>query len=415
MGDWVDRVLGAERVRRVAIVVVVANVALYAVIVARGRFPFDAMGTAVLPDFIAHLTAGKLVAAGDGAHLYDIAAQGEVQQGITGSLSFLDLFLSPPLAALLYVPFTAGSYAVAAIAWTWFSALLLDASARVMRRRLMPSVAREKVMLFALVAVSSQPVVQLLGAGQDSAVSLLLWSAGVALALAKRDVAAGLVLSLGLFKPQLFFLAPVALLVMGRWRALAAWAAGAAAQVVATFAVFGAPVVAAWAGILRSPEYLWFLRGQRGVRMSSLVPLFESVTPLGARPVAGALGLAASAALVVAAVWRVGRAVTRRALDERAAWALVVVTTLLATPHLFDYDLTLLVLPVALVLEARGGALARTEKLALAATYVLGWTVAARAGLADLGWPWRALAASWTAVPLLSLWREAPVERASTA
>ena len=258
-------------------------------------------------------------------------------------------------------------------------------------------------------------MIQLLGSGQDTAISLLLWSTGVALALARRDAAAGLVMSLGLFKPQLFVLPPLMFLALRRKRAIGAWIAGALAQAALTLVVFGPSALQGWRRILQSPEYLVFLRVDRAMRMTSLMPFIDSILPHGIGAVQAAgwlLGAALSLAVVVATVWRSLPGEARGALDERGVWALACLATMLASPHLFYYDMTLLALPVALLAELR--TLGAREKGALLAVYLLTWTAAVRAGLESAAWPLRVVAASWTAIPLFYLWRAVPT-RKSTA
>jgi hypothetical protein len=409
---FLDRVLTLRRVRGFSIAIFVVNALLYALVVARGRFPLDAQGTVILPDFIGHLTGGVLALRGDLAHLYDVAAQSAVQRAITHDASFLDLFISPPLVASLYVPFACCSYAVAAAAWTIVTALLLFLSARVLRD-LTPSIPREQRRVLLVATLASQPVIHLLGSGQDTGISLLLWSCGVMLALRRRDAAAGFVMSLGLFKPQLFMLPPLVFLSLRRKRALGAWTVGAIVQGALTSVVFGARGLRGWWGILHSREYLVLLRADRGMRMTSILPFVESVFPRGIGAVeiaAKGLGVAASLALVIATLWRSfpGRPDDPRGpLDERGVWALACLATLLASPHLFYYDMTLLALPVALLVEIRT-TLGSGEKRALLAIALLTWTAAVRAGLEGAAWPLSTIAASWTAIPTFYLWRAMP-------
>jgi hypothetical protein len=401
-------------VRDFSIAIFAVNVVLYAVVIARGHFPFDALGMAVLPDFIAHLTGGTLALHRDLAHLYDIDAQSNVQQAITHDPRFLDLYISPPLASLLYAPFARLPYALAAAAWTCVTLALLFLSARTIRT-LTPSLPRSHRDVMLVAAMASQPVIQLLGSGQDTAISLLLWSSGVALALERRDAAAGLVMSLGLFKPQLFVLPPLMFLALRRKRAIGAWVTGALAQAALTLVVFGPSALQGWWRILQSPEYRVFLRVDRAMRMTSIMPFIDSVLPHGIGVVQAAgwlLGAALSLAVVVATLWRSLPGETREALDERGAWALACFATLLASPHLFYYDMTLLALPVALLVEIRTTLGAR-EKGALVAIYLLTWTAAVRAGLESAAWPLRVVAASWTAIPLFYLWRVVPTRKSA--
>jgi hypothetical protein len=109
-----------------------------------------------------------------------------------------------------------------------------------------------------------------------------------------------------------------------------------------------------------------------------------------------------SVALAAAAVWCVRRPVAR-AVDERVAWALACLTTLVASPHLFYYDLTLAVLPLALFVEAQPELSLRFRR-ALLAAYVLCWLAPLREAFIDFPWPVNILGASWLPIPLFVLW-----------
>ena len=85
-----------------------------------------------LPDFMARWTAGRMVADGQVAQLYDPAAQSLVQarQGATA----LSWFVSPPPVALAFVPFGLLPYGVGAVLWTAVSVSLIVWSLRALSR-----------------------------------------------------------------------------------------------------------------------------------------------------------------------------------------------------------------------------------------------------------------------------------------
>lgn len=392
------------RVRRFAIVILAVNALLYAFVVARGRFPYDSEGTIVLPDFLAHLTAGAMVLGGHPSALYDPDAQSAFQLGITGDPKIVDLFLSPPHVALFYAPFALLSYARGVVVWTLVSLALLVCSGRLLTA-LTPSLKADDRRVFFLAFAASQPVIQLLGSGQDTAISLLLWTSGTLLSLRGRDSAAGIVFALGLFKPQLFLLPPLVLFVLRRWRALVAWAAVAIATLALTLVVFGTAGIRGWWGILHSAQYLVALRSGRALRMASIVPFFLSLAPDSWSRVADAIGRGVAGLVLLATLVRCRKG--PGTLDERGVWALASVAALLVTPHLFPYDLALLVLPAALLLEI-SGAYGEAVRGALLALALLTWTSAVRTPFETAGWPMRLLAASWTAIPMFVLWRAIP-------
>src|SRR5205807_5742550 len=108
-------------------------------------------------------------------------------------------------------------YVVAAGCWIALSVVMLLASLQLLWP-LIPSLhtfGRARVFMIAL---SAEPVLELLGDGQDSAVALLIAVGGLRLLLAKRDLLGGVVIGLGVFKPQLFLLLPVVLALERRWK-----------------------------------------------------------------------------------------------------------------------------------------------------------------------------------------------------
>ena len=162
---WLDRVLTRRRVRDVSIALLVANVVLYSLVVARGRFPFDAQGTLVLPDFLlAHYTGGALALRG-GHALYDVEAQATLQRGITGDPRIIDIYLSPPLVAYVYAPFALLPYAAPAmIAWSaWVSLGSSLASARTPSGSCRRSPRGSSRLLPRARWGASQPLIQLFG------------------------------------------------------------------------------------------------------------------------------------------------------------------------------------------------------------------------------------------------------------
>src|SRR5262249_47568642 len=151
-----------------------------------------------------------------------------------------------PFAVLPYVP--------SAFLWTASTVLALAVAAR-LARPLVPRLSERHWSLVLLAAAATAPVFELVGSGQGSALSLLLWVAGVRLALARRDTAAGVVFALGLFKPQLFFLPPLLFLCLWRPRALLGWTATAGALGAVSALLVGPEGIHRWILLLASPFY----------------------------------------------------------------------------------------------------------------------------------------------------------------
>src|SRR3712207_169007 len=127
-------------------------------------------------------------------------AQMAVQLDAAGSVKGLAWFVSPPIAALLFLPFAALPYGWGALFWaavTVAALILALALAKPLLRQHQPD-----HRLFALVIWSTPAVFELVGSGQDSALALLLVVGAMRLLAAGRYVSAGVILAMGLYKPH---------------------------------------------------------------------------------------------------------------------------------------------------------------------------------------------------------------------
>jgi hypothetical protein len=405
---YVDGLLTPARVRIAAWVVVALCVVAATLNVALGHLPETAIGTVFQPDWFAHWTGGRLLLEGRASDLYDPAVQQALQDSVTGGRPDLAWFVSPPAAALLYLPFAALPYIASGVLWTVVTVALLAASA-VLLRPLLPTYTDAQWRLTLLVVVASQPILELVGGGQDSALLLLIWVAGLRLLDSGRDPAAGAVLALGLVKPQLFVLVPLVLLVQRRWSALAAWAVAALGVVGLSLAAAGPQGVVDWLDALTSERYHEVVQVGQSWMMHGIPSALVSLVPPAWGSVAQALGLALGVVLVVALLLAVRRAPSA---GVGAVWALVALTTVLVTPHVLSYDLVL-VLPAVLHLLQPPST--RTTRLSVLAAYLLTWTAWPRHELGTavpwLGW----IGVSWAVIPLLLLWRESYAELRSAS
>ncbi len=302
-----------------------------------------------LPDFLARWTAGRLVADGRGAELYDPTVQAALQAGLGSDA--LSWFVSPPFVAVLMVPLGLLPYAVAAALWTALTFGLLWFSVHTLAD-LDPAFARVAGWRGMLVAGSCQVVLELLGAGQDSAVVLAAFALGARLLVAGHDPWAGAVLSIALIKPHLVWLVPLVLLLRGAVAALAGFVAGAVALVAASFAVLGVGAWTAWLDALTSPLYRDEVVVGQTAKNTSINGLVEHLTP-GSGALATALWLA-GVAVVVALTVRHRGALRDLALPVLLVTVVPLVTVLLS-PHAMVYDLVLTYPGVAWLLTRRAG------------------------------------------------------------
>ena len=390
----VDGLLTRERVRNYSWICLVLGLAAQVANAALGHFPLTGAHDVLLPDYLARWTAGRLVLEGHAGVLYDPAAQEQLQHALVPGSRGLSWFVSPPFAVLGYLPLALLPYGVSALGWAVVSVTLLVVAARAVRPLAdgAGSPGAGDLRLLLLVFAASPAVLELVAAGQDTAVVLVLVVVALRLLLDGREIAAGTLLALATVKPQLLVLVPVALLAQRRHRAVAAFATGTAALVLLSLPLVGTSGWRSWLAALHSPLYRTGVQQGQTWKMQSVSAL---ATALGAPTVTGWLVLAVGAGVLVVRARRVRS-------DTRHVWALTLLTTVVCSPHVLQYDLVLL-LPVMVFLHDRVDT--RAVRLLGFGTVLLLATVAVRHVLAGpLGGTGQLLEAPWSALTLLGVW-----------
>lgn len=395
-----DALLDRERVRNYSIAFLVLGVIASLANVVLGSGLRVLTGNALFPDFLAHWTGGRLLLDGQLEHLYDADFQARLQWAIIGEGDDVSWFVGPPFTAILYAPFAALPFAVAGVLWTLISIAAIAASL-VLLKPLVPRLAQDWVVVV-LAVLACQPVLEVIGAGQDSALSMLVWAAGLRALVAGRDALAGGVFGLGLIKPQLVLVAPPTFLVQRRWSALGVWLALAVLAAAASVALIGVDGIRDWITTLISQRYDEQINVGQAWKQLSASALLVSIVPPAFAHAAQVVGLGICVVLAVAFLVVAWRAPRTAWLD---VWTLAALTTVVASPHLLVYDL-LIAVPAVLVLLDRHPS--RRVRLALLAVFVLTYLNPIAHLLAlKVGWPLTLVGAPWAVVPLLVLWYDA--------
>ncbi len=394
----VDRLLTPERMLVYPIIFLVLGLAILVGNVALGDIPLTLSGQPLLPDFLAHWTGGQLLLKGDMTHLYDPSVQLGLQSHVIGDSTRLSWFVSPPFAAALYAPFALLPYPLSAGAWTVVSMALLVASL-VLLRPMLPRLGRQHWGLVTLVIAATQPVLELMGSGQDSALSLFLWVAGIRLLTKHRDRAAGAVFALGLLKPQLFVIAPVVLLLLHRFRALGAWAVATSGLAFISLAMVGPLGIRTWLSLPFTQLYQGQVQAGQAWKMQGLPSLLTTLLPPGMSEPAQYGGMVIALVLAGGFVRAALRAPTT---STNEMWAFAALTTVIASPHFVIYDLVLAVPAFLYLLERHNQ---RVTRLSLVLLFVITWTTGLRHIAAEYtNWPLAVVGGAWSAVPLSVLW-----------
>jgi alpha-1,2-mannosyltransferase len=298
-------------------------------------------GSPLFYDFSVFHTAGSMTNAGHAADAYDdakmIAAERAAFPGNTLRLPWN----YPPTFLMALMPLGALPYVMAWLVWSAF----LYGSYVLLARRLTDVPDQLVFLLLAPGAAVN------LFFGQNGMLSTVLVGGGVFL-LGSRPIMAGVLLGLMAYKPQLALLVPFALLAGREWRALGAAIVSQVALMTLSLIVLGIEPWAAFLYKLAHPAAV-FSSSSSDWRAIPSIMIFARA--LGLAPVAANIlhwGIAAAAAAATLWIWR-------QTKDAYARMAMLATGTMLVTPYLRAYDLFLLVLPVAVLLRARTGLMAK--------------------------------------------------------
>jgi hypothetical protein len=157
-------------------------------------------------------------------------------------------FLSPPTDAWLAAPLVPLPYWVAY--WIWAAITLMALAGALVWASQSRGPTR---LILAAAAVAPWWVLHAVNLGQVAPLVATGAVLATRLARERRDLAAGVALSLIYLKPNTALLVPFALLVAGRYRIFASWVAVGVVIAVAAFASMGAHGVSAYIGQLRAP------------------------------------------------------------------------------------------------------------------------------------------------------------------
>lgn len=294
--------------------------------------------------------AAEYLARTNPAHLFDMAQQAQVQRGFAPNTFFLP-FYHPSYEPFLLSPLSLLSFRPSYFVSIAFNLLLLLAAFFVARpafsspiRWLQP---RPGLMLFVFI-----PVVNALVFGQDSVLSLLLYCLCWRQLEAGNDKSAGFFLALALFKFQIVLPVAALLAIRKGWRFTNGFLLTALGVVLFSVAITGRTGTTDYIRVL--------LDSGASMGQSKLAMLKVGVSPLGMPNLAGLLyacvgqflhsPVAFRALTVICSVALfVWCARAARNMELKVIFAVAVLCGLLLSFHLFFYDLTLLLLPIALL------------------------------------------------------------------
>ena len=283
-------------------------------------------------DFIVYWTAAKLTSEGEATVAYDPEAFEARQVDAVGDQADGFPWIYPPVAFLLVLPLALLPYGAAFGVWLALTGgVLLSALRRL---------TRDGATLWLAIAFPATLFNLIIGQAGMLTAGLFAWAM---LLLPARPVAAGAVLGLMAFKPHFMPLILLALLAGRQKQALLATLASAAALAAVSLALFGVDSWHAFVTQLGDSTNMLYQGVFPVAKMQSVTSL---VLTVGAGALASQIAQAATslgAAALVFWLWRKDLAFEYKAAGLGLA-------SLLATPYVYHYDLT--VMGVALVFFA---------------------------------------------------------------
>jgi len=279
-------------------------------------------------DFRLHAIAARIGLTDGWSHIYDLALQKAASVSL-GPIDSMHIFISPPPSAWMVVPIAWLPISTGFLIWTLISLAAFVAAAWLVCPG--PPLVRATLLL---VSLALWPVHYQFWLGQWTAATLAVMAVSWWLLDRQRWMLGGVALVLAFcLKPQDCVLVPVALLISGRWRPVAAFAITGGLVAALAAASLGRDGIASWladVGLVRADPFNAPVTYSLIFGQSSIAAGLEA-----------ALGLAA-----------IGLAWYRRdRLD--LVFALGVAGTIASATYLHEDDIAMLVLPAWILLRAR--------------------------------------------------------------
>ena len=326
-------------------------------------------------DFRAFYTAGIIVNETNNLNsmeLYNLERQTSVQREykMIEAGAIPTIYLNPPLYAWLMVPFTAMPYPSALAVWRLINVMVALLAVVILTTQLKLDLKWWDAFVIFIASYSAVSVIFL---GQNTFLFLGLYAFALLLLNKGRDFAAGFILGLGALKPQLFIFLPVVLLFQKKVSLLLGFVSGVLVIISASFYLVGLEGIAAYGELITDRFYLQVIHAQ--VQKMHSFPAFIRLM-MGTE--INATYLALTAFLVLSLVLGYYSFKKSLRLQKQGLLALSILGSLIIAPHLFHYDLVLLLLPFLAIYAWTGDNYpgyrqARNYRLLLLALYLYLW------------------------------------------
>jgi glycosyl transferase family 87 len=351
-----------QAIRFTAVLLIVGSGVAYAWF----SFPAGREDQSRLLDFSEFYAAAKIVRQGLGHSLYDLKLQAEFQLEVAPVHAF---YLRPPFEALVFIPYSYLGYRSAYMAWliTSLAALLLAVwlirnhsnilAAMLQYTHGIPVDLGLTFVLF----LTFGPTMNCLLIGQDAIFILLIYTLVFRSLKQGREAEAGCILACGLFKYHLVLPFAIIFAMRRRKSFLKGFAALAVALIALSVFISGFAALKSYPAIFMNTGYrrLMSFQPEYAANLHGLVYL------LTRDKIPGLISAAIIVALSLTLLW-----VTAKKWEDsqlELCFSAAVVAALLTGFHAFVYDLSVLLLPIALACGelAKGRELFRSSTLNL--------------------------------------------------
>jgi hypothetical protein len=295
----------------------------------------DRMGNVKGGDFLHFYTAGRLLQTGPITDLYDArtlsAFQTRLFPGFAGT-SFIAMY--GPQVYWCFVPLSTLPYGAATIVWALLNCGFYLGCCYVLWR--MCPTLHPYAKLLLLLALAYPGFFSLIAFGQSSGLALVLFTLGLFSLRARQPVLAGVAIGSLVYKPQLGLAAAIIFVACGEWKIVCGAILAALAQLGIAYERFGATVMSRyWSSLLNVASNQRLLEPKL-YQMHSLRSFWALLLPWN--KLALSLYLVSGVAVLTLAIhcWRTGKSLEVR-------YACLLFATVLVAPHLWIYDLVILV------------------------------------------------------------------------
>lgn len=333
--------------RRIRAQVIVLAICLWGVCAVDFATPgvFDRAGNIKFQDFLQFYIAARLIGENRTRQLFDQRVAADEMQAIVGQPTSVRLpTVYGPQVGLLFVPLARFSFLAAARLWVALSLLIYFVCIYVVWRSCPGLSSYAGVVVIS--AIAFPPLFHCFARGQISALVLGCFTAAYLAFRHQHDWLAGIALGLLVFKPQFLIAIPFVLLLSRAWKVFGGLVLSAAAQLAVTWIHFGPAVMRAYL------DTLWHVSRWIGtselalahIQMHSLRSFWWLLIPWP--ELALALYVLSSIVIVgmAAVTWKSSAPLALR-------FSALTLAAVLANPHLFIYDLLVLVPVLLLVVD----------------------------------------------------------------